>query len=675
MFVHNHRGRFKLKNLLTVFIVVTLWLASTEELWGQWSGDPTVNTAIAVATGNQNVSCTLSDGSGGALITWTDARAGNSDAYAQLINASGAVQWTSNGVVVSAASGDQNNPVAVSDGSGGYIIAWWDTRNSSYDIYAQRINGNGVAQWTAGGVPIDTTAGNQFSPTIVADGSGGAIITWDDSRSGTSDIYAQRINSSGVVQWTTNGVPVCLATGNQTLPVLVSDGSGGAIIAWTDARGSNYDIYAQRINANGDTLWTKDGVVICAATLMQRYPVIVSDSSGGAILVWEDRRNGTDYDLYAQRLNSSGQVQWTADGVVVTAASDDQTIPVMTSDGSGGAIIAWSDFRTSSNADIYAQHLNSSGTRQWTSNGTGVVTLSSNQSSPALVSDGAGGAIITWNDARNGNTDIFAQRLDGSGNALWNSGGIAVCTATGTQDLGVANSRNTRVIVSDGAGGAIIAWNDARGGAGNDVYAQWVSSTSALPVELVSFVAHPRQSSVELNWTTATETNNYGFEVERRDVAIPQSKIGNSQWSKVGFVTATGTSNSPHEYSFVDQNLSPGRYAYRLKQVDKSGTYKYTQIWEVEVGTAPKEFTLGQNYPNPFNPSTTLEFTLEQNGRAKVKIYNMLGQEVATVFDQEAEAGRVYQAQFNAGRLTSGVYVSVLESGGKRLRQKMLLLK
>jgi hypothetical protein len=125
----------------------------------------------------------------------------------------------------------------------------------------------------------------------------------------------------------------------------------------------------------------------------------------------------------------------------------------------------------------------------------------------------------------------------------------------------------------------------------------------------------------------------------------------------------------------VDRNLSVGLYAYRLKQMDRSGRFKYTQEVHVDVGSAPRVFSLAQNYPNPFNPSTTLEFTFEQNGNATVKIYNVLGQEVATVFDQVAEAGRIYQAQFNASRFTSGVYMSVLESGGKRLFRKMLLVK
>jgi hypothetical protein len=237
-------------------------------------------------------------------------------------------------------------------------------------------------------------------------------------------------------------------------------------------------------------------------------------------------------------------------------------------------------------------------------------------------------------------------------------------------------------MVSDGSGGAILAWQDSRSSTNYDVYASKIFSSGVLPVELVSFNAHPNGSAVELAWKTATEKNNYGFEIERHvllgsglESGSQATSIKAQNWARVGFVAGTGASSSPKEYSFADKNLVSGWYAYRIKQIDKNGSFKYTQSAEVEVGLAPKVFTMNQNFPNPFNPSTTLEFTFEQNGNATVKIYNMLGQEVATVFDEVAEAGKTYQARFNASRLTSGVYMSVLESGGKRLFRKMLLVK
>ncbi len=215
-----------------------------------------------------------------------------------------------------------------SDGSGGAIITWEDLRNGTDDdIYAQRINASGTVQWTTDGVAISIGVGDQAYPTVVSDGSGGAIITWEDDRNGgNEDIYAQRIIASGTVQWTTNGVAICTATDDdQRVPTIVTDGSGGAIITWYDHRnGTDDDIYAQRINASGTVQWTTNGVAICAATGDQEVPTIVSDGSGGATITWYDHRNGTDYDVYAQRVNASGAVQRTTNGVAICAAIGDQ---------------------------------------------------------------------------------------------------------------------------------------------------------------------------------------------------------------------------------------------------------------------------------------------------------------------------------------------------------------
>jgi hypothetical protein len=224
---------------------------------------------------------------------------------------------------------------------------------------------------------------------------------------------AQRVNASGAVQWTADGVAICTAPNSQSRPVVTSDGSHGAIISWSDDRGiGTYDIYAQRINASGVVQWAANGVPICTAPNYQLLPEIISDGSGGAIITWHDGRSGL-YDIYAQRINSSGAVQWTANGVAICSATNDQNNSKITSDGSGGAIITWWDLR--SGIDIYAQRINSSGAVQWTANGVAISTESNNQYPPNIASDGNGGAIITWHDDRNGNWDIYAQRINTNG--------------------------------------------------------------------------------------------------------------------------------------------------------------------------------------------------------------------------------------------------------------------
>jgi hypothetical protein len=246
----------------------------------------------------------------------------------------------------------------VSDGVGGAIVTWQDARSgTNYDIYAQRVNASGVVQWTANGVALCSAEGHQQPPDIASDGAGGAIITWWDNRGGSvSDIYAQRVNASGAVQWTANGAPLCTDGGSQRYAVLASDGAGGAIVAWDDNRGGSYDIYAQRISATGVTQWATDGVALCTATNNQVVPRIVADDAGGAIVTWGDFRNGTNYDIYAQRVSADGMAQLATDGVAVCAAVGEQTNHMIVLGGAGAAIVTWEDYR-SGMAMVYAQRV------------------------------------------------------------------------------------------------------------------------------------------------------------------------------------------------------------------------------------------------------------------------------------------------------------------------------
>jgi hypothetical protein len=147
------------------------------------------------------------------------------------------------------------------------------------------------------------------------------------------------------------------------------------------------------------------------------------------------------------------------------------------------------------------------------------------------------------------------------------------------------------------------------------------------------------------------------------------------QWSKASFVSGSGTSSSPKKYSFTDRNLSPGRYAYRIKQIDQDGTFTYSQSVEVEVGLVPKVLTLTQNYPNPFNPTTTIEFTLAEDSKVSLKVFDMLGREVATLMSGELKAGVLHQETFDVAKLSSGMYIYYLQAGNKSLAKKLIVLK
>jgi len=196
--------------------------------------------------------------------------------------------------------------------------------------------------------------------------------------------------------------------------------------------------------------------------------------------------------------------------------------------------------------------------------------------------------------------------------------------------------------------------------------------SNPLPVELTFFSARLLENEVILNWGTEIEVNNYGFEVERK---VSSKQLSASNWDVLGFVEGHGNSNSQKEYNFLDEGISYGSYAYRLKQIDNDGTFEYSDIIEINAGDIPDGFVLEQNYPNPFNPSTVIKFALEESQQATLTVYDILGNEIAQLFNETTEAGKVYEVEFDASKLSSGVYYYRLITPKKSLVRKMLLLQ
>ncbi|MCF6270775.1 MAG: T9SS type A sorting domain-containing protein [Melioribacteraceae bacterium] len=249
-----------------------------------------------------------------------------------------------------------------------------------------------------------------------------------------------------------------------------------------------------------------------------------------------------------------------------------------------------------------------------------------------------------------------------------------------TVELDITNSGLTSQLV----------WDETNTGIFNLLDAEIVESYNgsdnvALPVELTAFTAETTDNNkVLLNWETATEVDNYGFEIERassredgttpvRTDSSPRTPSGAEGWTKIGFVEGHGNSNSPKEYSFTDTNPSRGAVQYRLKQIDTDGAFEYSDIIEVEI-VLPTEYKLTPNYPNPFNPTTIIAYSIPENGNVKLRIYDTLGRLVTELINKEMEAG-VYEQTWDASQYSSGVYIYMLSVNGNRFVKKMNLVK
>jgi flagellar hook capping protein FlgD len=589
------------------------------------------NTAICAAAYNQMAPSAVPNG-GGALVAWADVRSGDMDIYIQQTNTLGLPQWTSDGIPVCKVSGFQQFPKIIADGTGGAIVVWQDNRGADQDIYAQRVSGSGQMVWTAGGVPVCTNIGVQEFPQIVADGTGGAVIAWVDHRGADADIYVQRLDPMGNRLWNPAGVPLCAATGDQTDLTLSSDGWGGAIALWRDQRAGGLtpsDIYSQRVTATGTAQWAPDGVPVCVATDEQQTPSGVSDGAGGLLATWSDHRSG-NWDIYAQRLDGTGAASWAANGVGVCAATGDQVTPKVTIDGSGGGIFAWDD-RRAGNSDIYAQRVSAAGAAVWGANGVAVCTATADQVTPAIAADNAGGALISWNDGRTpGNgTDIYAQKLSGAtGVSVWAANGVALCDTLLNQE--------SPVVVHDGEGGALVVWRDFRSGTSSDVYAQRVDAGGLVVGQCPDTIP-----SLVLN-ATATAASQYDY----YNVPVPVTFY----WNGIGVRGGAGSDWDVEFYDELSYKEAPFPVCFsNIKAGSNGGSNVDFVVTSYETNRTPSNTTYGARVSRfAGSGSSTVEWdekdiTIAKDG-AGVSASNWTG--VLDVYDLKLFAGQTYTFDF-----------------------------
>ena len=211
----------------------------------------------------------------------------------------------------------------------------------------------------------------------------------------------------------------------------------------------------------------------------------------------------------------------------------------------------------------------------------------------------------------------------------------------------------------------------------------WVPTdvNSPMPVHIASFNSNVITRDVKLRWVTSSENNNEGFEILRsvlQGAPSAQNDNGdqNTEWSKIAFVSGNGTKNTPTTYNFTDMKLNTGKYQYRLKQIDNNGNFEYFDLNGIVEISVPVKFNLSQNYPNPFNPTTKIDFDLPQDSKVSIKIYDILGKEVATLVNELRTAG-FYTVRFDASGLSSGVYFYRIITGDSKfvMTKKLLLLK
>ena len=486
---------------LMLILVPALLITAGGVHASNWPGTTEPNVALSTAFDRQEFLQAASDGAGGAIVVWQDLRNQlDHNIFAQRVDAWGNVLWAQDGVSVCSAVFEQIAPQVIADGAGGAIVVWEDSRGGSgKDIYAQRLDADGNPLWTLdGGVVTQAIADQQF-PRLVSDGAGGAIVVWEDIRTGAVfEVYAQRIDANGTRLWNADGNAITTTVWNR-LPDLASDGAGGAVIAWDDYRGAFTAVYAQRVNASGSVQWTANGVAVRSVGWDVSGVHVVPSLANGAMILWENAQFA-DHDLVAARVIGDGTV---LPVTTVSGGLGHHSNAHVVSDGAGGLLVAYTRDIGGDNA-IAVQRLQFDGT-MWNNGLPETFAAPGNltERNPRLTADASGGCVVVWEDDRNGTPDLFAVGLANEGSKRWPgvSGGQVVTTAIGNQF--------DPQLVTDDNGGAIVVWHDERVSAiTDDIYAQRVEGLGHIGYpsgDITSIVDVPQDNggNVTVSWSAS----------------------------------------------------------------------------------------------------------------------------------------------------------------------------
>jgi len=662
------RGAF-----LALLIAIASCLApSPLRAQAQWAANGVPVCVIPGCSGRLPQVC--GDGSGGALVAWNrNPTQTDQNIYVHRVLSSGllAPSWPPKGTPATRAPADQWLTDIVADGQGGAFVVWFDFPN--YDVYAQHVLGNGqiAPGWPVDGLPVGVAPRTQWEARLLPDGAGGVFVAWDDERAGDfqEDVYVQHLMADGsrVPGWPENGLGVSTAPERQIVPVLGSDGQGGCFVVWTDSRnGIGGEIFAQRVSWFGEIAagWPPDGKQIISG-----YGVyagrhiwgVVPDETGGAYIGWGVSHGPFAYDddVFAIRILEDGSTApgWPAAGFPVCALNNTQYLTSVVSDGVGGVLLAWYDNRTNPGV-AYVQRLRPDGTPApgWQQNGNRVSDLPGYHFAPRASPDGQGGVYVAFQEAFYATGHM--QHMTGSGILApgWPSPGLPI-----VNDPTGSWSQQDFQVTSDGVGGAVVTWDDARNETQNQIYAQRYFGGGPTPV-LVSLVSvEALTDRVALTWHDPSRAVSEATVYRRRE---------GEDWAALGRASFDGTGRLRYE----DRGVVPGeRLAYRLGWMESGSDQFSAETW-IDVPRS-LAFALEGARPNPAVGPLSVAFTLPQAEAATLELLDVAGRQVVAREVGGLGPGAHVIRLGECGCTPPGMYWVRLTQSGRSLLKRAVVVK
>jgi hypothetical protein len=652
----------------------------------QWHSDSVTSTAVCTAAGNQQGPKICTDGADGAIIVWEDYRSASTwDIYAQHLNAKGVPQWGTNGVAVCVTGYNQRYPVIAEDDSGGVYVVWEDDRTATngIDLYGQHVRADGTLAYISTGARVCADSSNspnarrdQNTVNMCHDGFGNAFVVWEDNRATATatrpDLYMNKLTPT-TVAWGKTGKAIITQNTQQLRPRLCDDGSGGCFLAWQNNVAVPQSIWGTRIDANGTVLWgsgtTLQGNEIYRAATYTNLSRNVSVSRDGQefLLAWEETTTNSGQEIRANRIKMDSTKLWYTPADVTWGYVGDQTWPVAFSDDSvggspfdnAGLLVVYQS--TFADPDISFTRVLPNGADLRPPVGTNPISVCNQlrgQNNFSAVKCGDGAVMVAWTDARKGvgDSSVYIQRVDRSMRRAFPT--IGTSSTWGLPISVNANYQAKQVVLAPRSNGAIAAWVDTRNGT-YDIYAQVVFNDGTLPIEFNGFAAKQAGDFVSLDWKTASETDNAGFEVERRTVDALGTPTGFeviASYREQNSLRGATRSNITRNYNYTDAPGIAGTYEYRIADVALNGirsTHEAKKI-EFKTASAASTWSLEQNQPNPFRSTTAVHFTVPMQANVDLTVMDILGRVVSTpVVHRNFTAGS-HQIELNAEQFASG---------------------
>jgi|GEM_PF-1182695 len=547
--------------------------------------------------------------------------------------------------------------VAFSDLSNQFLVIWQDERHGANnpDIYGQYFNQSLQAIGSNFRVHSENSGAAQSTPAVAATSDGGFVVAWEDYRNGRPTIFYRGFGGSHAAKGEEAEADASQSK-DQYFPAITADNLGFFTIAWLQDDDGDFNIYSRKFDNSGQAQRVSFKVNTDYQYL-QWAPAVASAVTGETLIAWEDKRNGNS-DIFGQRMRADGTRQAGNFKINDADGGTTQWRPFVAAQ-AGQFVVCWEDYQQHPNA-ICAQWFDSS----LLTVGANVRIDDGNEAGlkeyPTVAIDDNKKSLFAWQDGRNGNWDIYvgwcnADRLPQDVSSL-------------NAEPANADQTQPKVIIGDSL--PTFVWLSQLGtGEKQHVFAAQYDWT-VVPVELAAFAATVEASDVHLEWVTMTESNNFGFEIQR--------KTQDEDFEKIAFVSGSGTTTSGNSYSYIDKGLFPGAYTYRLKQIDYNGEHSFSNFAEVVV-QGPSQFHLSQNYPNPFNSETEIAYQLNEDTHVTFRVLNLLGQEIRTLIDEEKSAG-YFKAHWDGkdeigGDLPNGLYIYCIQAGRFANTKKMLLLR